>query len=192
MQFSHRIAALGLALIMTGGGLAAAQTATEQAGTDGSGTSQTEAAQTEAAQGEAEVYGDWLLQCAANGAERCVLTQRIVSSETREVVAVIGFGALVGGPEGYALTFNVPEGADLSASPVYRIDGAEAQVAMAWRVCFDGACRAAASATVESANAMQEAGAAIFGYRKYRETELTVTRVSFDGLAEGLAAMAAK
>ena len=87
-----------------------------------------------------------------------------------KVVAVVGVAALAGGPEGYALTFNVPEGADLSASPVYRLDGAEAQSAMAWRVCDGGACRASASVSKEGVNAMQAAGAAVFGYRKYRKT----------------------
>lgn len=137
-------------------------------------------------------FGDWLLRCADNDASRCALTQRIVNVDTRAVVAEIGIAPLVAGRGGFAMVLNVPEGADLSASPAFRIEGAPEQTAMAWRVCANGTCQASASVTPDEAAAMSAAGRGIFGYKKYRATELTLTAVSYTGLAEGLAAMVGK
>jgi invasion protein IalB len=149
-------------------------------------------AQSNDAQLPAETYGDWLLRCAANDATRCALTQRIVNSESRKLVAEVGIAPLANGAEGYALVLSVPEGADLSGGPAFRLDGSEKQAAMAWRVCVNPMCQASASVTPDAAAAMDGAGRAVFGYKKYRANKLTLTPVSFDGLADGLAAMAAK
>lgn len=149
-------------------------------------------AQTTDGQSSTDVFGDWLLRCAANDATRCMLSQRIVHSENRSVVAEIGIAPLANGQAGFALVFSVPEGADLSAAPAFRLDGAPEQSAMAWRVCVNGTCQASASVLPDQAAEMDQAGSGIFGYKKYRATQLTLTPVSYDGLAEGLAAMTSK
>lgn len=150
------------------------------------------AAQTAGTTAPAEVFGDWLLRCAVNDAKRCALTQRIIHSETRAVVAEIGIAPLAAGADGFAIVLSVPAGADLGAAPAFRLDGAPDQTAMAWRVCVNAMCQASASISPAQVEEMEAAGRGIFGYKKYRASTVTLTAVSYDGLAAGLTAMGAK
>ncbi|MGB1213855.1 MAG: invasion associated locus B family protein [Pikeienuella sp.] len=136
-------------------------------------------------------YGDWLFECPANAPTRCALTQRIINSETRDVVAKIGFARLATGIEGYAMVLSVPDGVELTTAPLYEVGQGEKN-AMAWRVCVNGRCQASASVTVDQARNMQKAGKGAFLYFAYGQNAPTSTPVSFRGLSEGLAALGAK
>ena len=149
-------------------------------------------AQSEVPPGAGENFGDWLLRCAENDAGRCALTQRIVDSESREVVAEVAFGPRSDGADGYAMALSVPDGVELSVAPAFRLDGAEDQSAMTWRVCAQGRCQAVASVTQAATDEMVAAGRGIIGHRKYRVADISIIPISFSGLADGLAALGAK
>jgi len=132
-------------------------------------------------------FGEWTVVCEAVAVNEtvCVLNQRLVRNDGEFLVDLL---AIPGG-DGW-LSARVPVGVHFPGGFVLRREGDPKQIALVWQVCSPRLCEAAVSLADEGA-VLLEGGEAIAAYRPEVTSDPVVFRVVLDGLADGLAALAA-
>ncbi|MEL6793555.1 MAG: invasion associated locus B family protein [Pseudomonadota bacterium] len=137
-------------------------------------------------------FGDWTLRCVAEGVGEtsCALIQRLAQAETNAFVAEVGLN-VVEAEDGRRtlMILLTPEGTALSLRPAYVVDQSGDQVALNWRTCAKGVCRAAAVLTLEQETALMTGRRITLAYQfSGRDAPLRAT-LSLSGVTAGLAAL---
>jgi len=133
-------------------------------------------------------FGEWTLVCEAVAVNEtaCVLNQRLLRGDGTFLVDFLAIPESDGG----WLSARVPVGVHFPGGFVLRPEAGDQQIALIWQACSPELCEAMVSLAEEGA-VLLEGGPAIAAYRPGVTDEPVVFRVALDGLAEGLAAMAA-
>ncbi|MEL7465165.1 MAG: invasion associated locus B family protein [Pseudomonadota bacterium] len=138
------------------------------------------------------VFGDWTLRCVAEGVGEttCALVQRLAQAETNAFVAEVGLSRVATAEGDRTLIAVVtPEGTALNLRPAYLIDEAVEQVALTWRTCANGRCRAAAVLTDGQEAALKAGERMTLAYQFFGQAAPLRLPLSLSGVTAGLTAL---
>lgn len=139
------------------------------------------------------MFGDWIVSCEAVTISRnvCRLLQEQTLRDNNGLVA--RFIALPAEEGGAILLAQVPMGVYLPGGAVYRLENAQeaAQQEMIWQRCWGNVCEAALGLEAAQLEAIDDAGAILFGYRGDISSEPVITRVDMSNFRAGLDALRA-
>lgn len=133
-------------------------------------------------------FGDWVVNCEAVSTQRT--SCRVVQTQSRSDTGALFLRLIAyAQPEGGAvLVAQTPIGVYLPADVVFRAEGDAdtPQTAMIWQRCLGDICEAALELDAESLQALEDGGAALFGYQPAPGQDAAVARVETTALIEAL------
>ncbi len=136
-------------------------------------------------------FGQWVVSCQAVTVNTnvCRLLQEQVLRDSNVLVARFIVQPVENGAA--VMLAQVPGDVYLAGGAVYRLDGDEdgPQREMIWQRCMGGICEAALVLEADEIEAMNAAGAILFGYRMEPTSDPIVTLVDLEAFATGLDAL---
>lgn len=139
----------------------------------------------------AQMFGKWALRCtvAETGARSCLLSQTFIHGETkRQVLRLIVLHKRADNTD--ALLMVAPLGSDLTRHPSFAVPGVPT-ASPAYRFCARDGCYAEFTITPQLLAEMQKGGQGQGTFSIIRAQSPVALTVSFEGFAEGYAALLA-
>jgi len=139
----------------------------------------------------AKPFGKWALQCtvAEGGARSCLLNQVFVNSETkRQVLRLSVFRKKPDNTD--ALVIVAPLGSDLTRNPTFTVPGVS-NATPSYRFCVRDGCYAEFPIAAQLLAEMRKGGSGQVTFQVFRAQNPATFAVSFEGFADGYAALLA-
>lgn len=138
-------------------------------------------------------FGDWRLACVAQAVNQtsCALVQRVIFSDTGELIAEVRLSRLVVGEEPRILmALQTPTNMRLPIRPAFQIVGTEDTIPLEWQTCGGEVCTAVRLLENEEVQSLVTAPSIIIGYQPIASDEPLNFQGSLDGISDGLSALA--